>query len=119
MRFGAGAGTFGGARHDPRDRQSAAGPVTSPDEPLVASMTPTSATHMASAAPNAPSEGFFSSLARKVGLSGATADATASAQPLPVSVAAKPKVEAKRNEQPSKTATAPKSDTKQAASARC
>jgi len=92
------------------------GPVTSPDEPLVASMTPTSATHMASAAPNAPSEGFFSSLARKVGLSGATADATASAQPLPVSVAAKPKVEAKRNEQPSKTATAPKSDTKQAAS---
>jgi murein L,D-transpeptidase YafK len=93
------------------------GPVTSPDEPFVASMTPSAApaTHVAAAAPNAPSqnapsEGFFSSLARKVGLSSATADATASASPQPPPIAAKPKVaEAK------KTAAAPKTDTKQAA----
>ena len=69
------------------------GPVTSPDEPLVASMTPATApapaTRVASAAPaaapSAPaaqSDGFFSSLARKVGLGG-TADATASAPPAP------------------------------------
>jgi murein L,D-transpeptidase YafK len=91
------------------------GPVTSPDEPLAASMAPAAApaTVVASAAPNASSDGFFSNLARKVGLGGAAADATASAQPpQPPSVAAKPKtVESKRNERP-----APKSDTKQTAS---
>jgi len=77
------------------------GPVTSPDEPLVASMTPAPATasapatRVASASPNAQSEGFFSSLARKVGFG--AADTTATAQPAP----AKPKVvEAKRNESP-------------------
>jgi hypothetical protein len=74
------------------------GPVTSPQEPLVASMAPAQApaptTRVASAAPNAQSDGFFNNLARKVGLGGA-ADTTASAQPIP----AKPKViEAKRNE---------------------
>lgn len=72
------------------------GPVTSPDEPLVASMAPATApsTRVASVAPNAQSDGFFSSLARKVGF-GATADTTATAQPIP----AKPRViEAKRNE---------------------
>jgi hypothetical protein len=74
---------------------------------------------VASAAPNAQSDGFFSSLARKVGFGGAAADTTASA-PIP----AKPKViEAKRNE-PSRTeASVPKTaaaavpkvlDTKQA-----
>jgi hypothetical protein len=77
------------------------GPVTSPDEPLVASMAPSStpaaaaapATRVASAAPgNTQSDGgFFSNLARKVGLSGAiAADTTASAQSAPVP--AKPKV---------------------------
>jgi murein L,D-transpeptidase YafK len=79
------------------------GPVTSPEEPLVASLAPSStpaaapATRVASAAPSSQSDGgFFSNLARKVGLSGATADTTASAQPI---VPAKPKVvEAKRNE---------------------
>src|SRR6195256_6516458 len=97
------------------------GPVTSPQEPLVASMAPAQApaptTRVASAAPNAQSDGFFSNLARKVGLGGPAADTTASAQPLP----AKPKViEAKRNE-PRPEAPAPKaaaskpSDTKQAA----
>jgi murein L,D-transpeptidase YafK len=96
------------------------GPVTSPQEPLVASMAPAQApaptTRVASAAPNAQSDGFFSNLARKVGLGGAAADTTASAQPIP----AKPKViEAKRNEPrpeaPAPKAAAPKpSDTKQA-----
>src|ERR1700704_6076834 len=73
------------------------GPVTSPEEPLAASLAPAPAagptTRVASAAPNAQSDGFFSNLARKVGLGGT--DTTATAQP----VAAKPKViEAKRNE---------------------
>jgi murein L,D-transpeptidase YafK len=98
------------------------GPVTSPDEPFVASMAPaqapTPATRLASAAPAAQSDGFFSSLARKVGLGGA-ADTTATTQPVP----AKPKViEARRTEPPRpegaipKAAAAPKSaDTKQAA----
>ncbi len=92
------------------------GPVTSPQEPLVASMAPAPApapaTRVASAAPNAQSDGFFSNLARKVGFGGA-ADTTASAQPIP----AKPKViEAKRNEPaPKAAAAAPKApDTKQA-----
>ena len=86
------------------------GPVTSPDEPLAASMTPAAApvapaTRVASVAPAAPSDGFFSSLARKVGI-GATADTTATAQPMP----AKPKVvEAKRTEPAiPKPAAAPK-----------
>jgi len=103
------------------------GPVTSPQEPLVASMAPAQApaappTRVASAAPSAQSDGFFTSLARRVGLGG-SADTTASAQPIP----AKPKViEAKRNEPPrseapaSKAAAAPKAadikpDIKQAA----
>src|SRR6202163_724691 len=84
------------------------GPVTSPQEPLVASMapapTPAPATRVASAAPNAQSDGFFSNLARQVRLGGA-ADTTASAQPIP----AKPKVtEAKRNEPPRPESSAPK-----------
>ncbi len=72
------------------------GPVSSPQEPLVASMAPAApATRVASAAPNAQSDDFFSNLARKVGF-GATADTTAAtARPIPV----KPKVvEAKRSE---------------------
>jgi murein L,D-transpeptidase YafK len=104
------------------------GPVTSPDEPLVASMAPSSApaaaapaTRVASAAPsNTQSDGggFFSNLARKVGFSGAVAaDTTASAQPAPVP--AKPKViEAKRNEPAQAKASKPeasKPETKQAA----
>src|SRR5471032_389820 len=95
------------------------GPVTSPDEPLLASTT--SSTHVASAGPDAQSGGFFSNLARKVGLGGAAADASASVPPQPQPVAsAKPRVnEAKRHEPQhpeasAKVATAPKSDTKQA-----
>jgi hypothetical protein len=98
------------------------GPVTSPQEPLVASMAPAqapaAATRVASAAPNAQSDSIFSSLARKMGLGGAAADTTASAQPIP----AKPKViEAKRNEPSRPEASIPKAaapktaDTKQAA----
>ena len=91
------------------------GPVTSPDEPLVASTT--SSTHVASAAPD---EGFFSSLARKMG-GGAAADAAASAPPQPKPVASgKPRVNETKRHEPqhpeasAKMATAPKSDTKQA-----
>jgi murein L,D-transpeptidase YafK len=84
------------------------------DEPVVAVATP--ATRVASAAPNAQSDGFFSNLARKVGLGGA-AETTASAQPIPP---AKPKViEAKRSEPHPEAslpkASTPKPDTKQAA----
>jgi hypothetical protein len=99
------------------------GPVTSPEEPLAASMAPAQApapaTRVASAVPNAQSDGFFSNLARKVGLGGA--DTTATAQPVP----AKPKViEAKRNQPPRLETPAPKtstpvaSDTKQVVAAR-
>jgi murein L,D-transpeptidase YafK len=84
------------------------GPVSSPDEPLAASMAapaqaPSPATRVASAAPSAQSDGFFSNLARKVGLGGSS-DTTASA-PIP----AKPKViEAKRSEPPRSEAALPK-----------
>jgi len=83
-----------------------------PEEPKIAAPAPAApATRVASAAPNEQSGGFFSSLARKVGLGGAAADTTASASP-PPPVPAKPKlVEAKRPEA-SKSA---KPETKQAA----
>jgi murein L,D-transpeptidase YafK len=81
--------------------------------PAAAPATPP--TRVATAAPTAENDGFFSSLARKVGLGG-PADATASTPPT------KPKaVEARRSEPPRpeatapKTAAAPKPDTKQAA----
>jgi hypothetical protein len=76
---------------------------------------------VASAAPSAPAdEGFFSSLARKVGLSGAVAaDSTASAHPAPVAPAKPKVVEAKRNESPPRPEAAipkaAKPETKQAA----
>jgi murein L,D-transpeptidase YafK len=91
------------------------GPVSSPNEPLLASMAPAAtsapATRVASASPQ--SEGFFSSLARKVGLGG-SADVTATAQPAPV----KPKATETKppREAAIPKASAPKpSDTKQAA----
>ncbi|GAC1339455.1 MAG: murein L,D-transpeptidase [Bradyrhizobium sp.] len=88
------------------------GPVTAPDEPLAASLAPAQApaTRVASAAPG-HSEGFFSNLARKVGLGGA--DTTASAE----GFAAKPKViEARRNEpQPPKVSAPKAAETRQAA----
>jgi murein L,D-transpeptidase YafK len=101
------------------------GPVSSPDQPLVASMAPAQApapaTRVASAAPTAQSDGFFSNLARKVGLGGASADTTATAPPPPAPT--KPKAtEARRGETPPRPegsipkAGSPKpADTKQAA----
>jgi hypothetical protein len=73
---------------------------------------------MATAASNPPSEGFFSSLARKVGLG--TADNTASAQPVQAKskVAEAKVIEAKhpQTSAPNATAAAPKApETKQAA----
>jgi murein L,D-transpeptidase YafK len=83
-------------------------------EPVVAVATPAPATRVASAAPNAQSDGFLNSLARKVGIGGA-ADSTASAPATP----SKSKViEAKRNEPPHPETSLPKAskpDTKQAA----
>jgi murein L,D-transpeptidase YafK len=99
------------------------GPVTSPDEPLLASTT--SSTHVASAAPDGQSGGFFSNLARKVGLGSAAADASASVPPQPQPVAsAKPKANEAKHHEPqhpdasAKVAAAPKSDTTKQASAR-
>jgi murein L,D-transpeptidase YafK len=102
------------------------GPVTSPDEPLAASLAPAQAptlatTRVASAAPNAQSDGFFSNLARKVGLGAADTTATT---PQPQPVPAKPKIiEAKRTDSVAsvpKTAAAatPKPDTTKQAAAR-
>jgi hypothetical protein len=87
-----------------------------PEEPRLATApVPTAGpTRVANAAPNAQSDGFFSSLARKVGIGG-SADATATASTPPP---AKPKViEAKRTEPPRPEAAAPKpkAEPKQAA----
>jgi murein L,D-transpeptidase YafK len=96
------------------------GPVTSPEEPLTASLTPaSSATRVASAAPaqDAPSQGgqsenFFSSLAQKMGLSTASADATATA---PQAAPAKQKVaDAKPSRPEAPASKSPKTDIKQA-----
>jgi murein L,D-transpeptidase YafK len=85
-----------------------------PEEPKIAvAATPAAGpTRVANAAPQ--SDGFFSNLARKVGIGG-TADATATASTAPPPPA-KPKViEAKRTETPQRQAAAPKAETKQAA----
>jgi hypothetical protein len=94
--------------------------ATNTDEPVVAAAPATSApsTRVASAAPatqSATSDGFFSNLARKIGLSGATAgDSTASASP-PTPAPAKPKVtEAKPRPEASNPKAKP-AETKQAA----
>jgi murein L,D-transpeptidase YafK len=84
--------------------------LSQPEEPVVAVSTTSSAasTRVASAAPNTQSEGFFSNLARKVGLGG-TADATPASPPAP----AKPKV-AEVKPQQSVVRVAPKPETKPA-----
>jgi murein L,D-transpeptidase YafK len=87
-----------------------------PEEPkiAVASAPAAGPTRVANAAPAAQSDGFFSNLARKVGIGG-TADATATASTAPPPPA-KPKViEAKRTEPSPRPAAAPKAETKQAA----
>jgi len=83
------------------------GSVSSPEEPLAVSIaaqaTPTQAapaTRVASAEPPEKSGGFFSSLARKVGLGGSDTTATTT-KPAPAPAPAKPKIiETKRNEPP-------------------
>jgi murein L,D-transpeptidase YafK len=86
-----------------------------PEEPRLVAVPAAPApapTRVANAAPNAQNDGFFSSLARKIGLGG-TADTTASTPPPP----AKPKViETKRTEATVPKTPAPKADTRQAAS---
>jgi hypothetical protein len=91
------------------------GPVSSPEEPLAASLAPApSSTRVASVAPAAPSsesEGFFSSLARKVGLSNASADTTAAtSQP---AAPARPRT-ADAKPHPEGTISKSKAETKQA-----
>ena len=79
------------------------GPVSSPEQPLVASMAParSPATRVASVAPNAQPDNIFSVLARKVGLVSApeTTAATQQRTPLP---SAKPKVVEARHRPPLK-----------------
>jgi hypothetical protein len=90
-------------------------PPHAPEDPALAAAAPAPpSTRVASAAPNAQSDGFFSNLARKVGLGGnAAADTTATATAPPVP--AKPKVtEARRSEPLHLDASGPKA-TKQAA----
>lgn len=85
-------------------------------EPVVATTaTTTPATRVATAAPAGQSEGFFSSFARKVGIS-STADAsqaTAAPPPAAAPVPAKPKVAEARPQ--SVVRVAPKAETRQAA----
>ncbi len=104
--------------------------LAQPEEPVVAvsttsstSSTPSiSSTKVASATPatksGEQSDGFFSSIARKVGI-GATADANAAATSVPPSApaaAAKPKAETRAAEtKPSVVRVAPKPETKLAA----
>ena len=88
-----------------------------PEEPRLVAAPSAPPTRVANAAPNEQSDGIFSSLARKMGLSGAIAgDATATAQPAP----AKPRaIEARRSDPPRPEASvpkaAPRTETKQAA----
>jgi murein L,D-transpeptidase YafK len=91
-----------------------------PEEPKLVAVPAAPApapTRVANAAPTAQNDGFFSSLARKVGIGG-SADATASTPP--PAAPAKPKViEAKRSEpapRPEAVAPKPKAEPKQAAS---
>jgi murein L,D-transpeptidase YafK len=105
---------------------STVNPPHAPDEPVVTAAAPAAApaspapTRVASAAPTTQStpsttqsDGFFSNLARKIGLSGgAAADTAGTPPPAP----AKPKTaDAKRAEQPPKAAASKPAETKQAA----
>jgi hypothetical protein len=92
-------GTIPGTVNPPRAPWQGADepPVTAAAAPMQAPASQAPATRVASAAPAAApqqSEGFFSSLARKVGIGSATADTTATTPP-PAAAPAKPKAEAK------------------------
>jgi hypothetical protein len=82
-----------------------------PEQPKIAAAPAAGPTRVANAAPQ--SEGFFSSLARKVGIGG-TADATPTASTTPPPPPAKPKVIEARRSEP-RQAAAPKAETRQAA----
>jgi len=92
------------------------GPVSSPEEPLAASLAPaSSSTRVAAVAPPASSgesDGFFSSLARKVGLGSASADTTATT-PQPTAPA-RPRTAEARPPRPEGSIPKPKAETKQA-----
>ena len=85
--------------------------LSQPDEPAAVASTPApqaASTRVAAVAPAAPpaqSEGFFSSLARKVGIGGAAADTTSATPPAPV---AKPKTAEISRPPPSVLRVAPK-----------
>jgi hypothetical protein len=70
---------------------------------------------MASAAPAASSDGFFSNFARKIGLSGAVAGDTTASAPPPPPAPAKPKT-AEAKPRPEAPKAAKPAETKQAAS---
>jgi murein L,D-transpeptidase YafK len=101
------------------------GPVTSPEDPFAASLTTaspataTSSTRVAAAAAapaaqSTESEGFFSSLARKVGLGSASADATATTTQ-PTAAAARSKAADAKSPRPDSSIPKPaKGETKQA-----
>ncbi|MDP3691280.1 murein L,D-transpeptidase family protein, partial [Bradyrhizobium sp.] len=93
------------------------GSVSSPEEPLAASMaaapaqSPPPATRVATAVAPEKSDGFFSSLARKVGIGGPETTAATSTRPAaaPAPAPARPKpIETKRNEPPRPEASVPK-----------
>jgi murein L,D-transpeptidase YafK len=96
-------------------------PPHAPDDPafVTAAPTPTVAPNsvtrvaVASAAPNAESDGFFSNLARKVGFG--TADTTATTTPATQPAPAKPKAGDKLHPQAATPKSAAKTDAKQAA----
>jgi hypothetical protein len=96
--------------------------LSQPDEPVVAvaSTSAAPATRVASAAPPAQSDGFFSSLARKVGIGG-SADATPGASAPPPTPAAKPKAADAKPQSVVRVAPKPaetKPETKQVAAAK-
>jgi murein L,D-transpeptidase YafK len=102
-------GTIPGTVNPPRPNLAA---LPQTDEPVVAVTTTSSApaTRVASVAPNAQSDGFFSNLARKVGI-GASADATPAASAPPP--APKPKLADAKPQ--SVVRVAPKAEPKQVA----
>ena len=98
--------------------------ATGADDPVVAAAAPAAAapaaaapsTRVASAAPAASSDGFFSNFARKIGLSGAVAGDSTASTPPPAPAPAKPKVaETKPRPEASMPKAAKPAETKQAA----
>jgi murein L,D-transpeptidase YafK len=90
-------GTIPGTVNPPRAPASEETPVTVTASPAAPVSTPAPATRVASAS---PSEGFFSSLAHKMGLGSATADTTATTPAAPATSPAKPKQAAAKHEHP-------------------